>query len=241
MTGREVEGGSFRRGESNVGANGTIERCWNSYSDPATSVRTILARPWLPTEAATTKYYPPNTIRSSFHTLRKIRYSHLSGSSLLLHPLRHPPRPLYNLHQGQEPLKINVLIRRFSLERLGLTDDILSIRYTLRWQQYQPRPPVPQGRSKIRLFDACYESIEMLPVEWIDEVGIREGEGPIFVRFGSVRPDQRTVLVILLEPCTSSTEDLDDDGLGTTVVGDTMDLVREGEVDGGEVSVVDVA
>lgn len=80
----------------------------------------------------------------------------------------------------------------------------------------------------------------MLPIERVDEVGIREGESTKFVRLRTVSPYQCIVLVILLEPGTTSTKDLDDDGLSSTIVGNAVNLVREGEVDRSQVSVFDI-
>lgn len=81
----------------------------------------------------------------------------------------------------------------------------------------------------------------MLPVDRFDHVGVREVDGGLAVDLGALSEDEGAIVVSLLDPASASAQDLDQHGLRSAIVPDAMDLVREGEVDGRDLAVVDVA
>lgn len=174
--------------------------------------------------------------------MRKRKNAHLCRRRLSrLHVAREPASALERAHERKEPLKVDLLVRRVLLKHRVALDEKVTIGNLVGWKQDEPRPPVPQRRAQVRRLEPRHESIEMLPVGRIHEVGVGEGEVEVAVRLGALSPDESAVRVVRLHPRSPPSKDLDGDRLGSTIVRDSVDLVGEGEVDGGKFAVVDVA
>lgn len=165
------------------------------------------------------------------------------GSLLPLLSRRDPTSILDELHERVESLILDHGIRRFSLQsqRFRLANDILPIRNPRAGKEHEPRPPIPQRRPQIELLCTRDKSIKVLPVDRFNHVGVRKVYGGLAVNFGALGEDERGVFVSFLDPASATAHDLDEYGLRSTVVPDAMNLVRESEVDGCDLAVVDVA
>jgi RNase P/RNase MRP subunit POP5 len=73
-----------------------------------------------------------------------------------------------------------------------------------------------------------------------DRVGERNASDGVVVA-QSLRPDQRFVAFFVLGPRPLAPKDLDEDAPALAVVPDAVDLVREGEVNGSDLAILDIA
>lgn len=126
------------------------------------------------------------------------------------------------------------------MQRLGDADDVFAVGDLGGGKEEESCSTVADGR--VVGLGAGDEAVVVLPLERLDHDRIRERhsrDGVVVAQ--ALRPDEGVVAFLLLRPRPLATKDLDEDAAAVSIVPDSMNLVREGEVDGRDFSVLDVA